>query len=59
MVNDRNEIKKQQIREKVAAHFAEDNVSPDEVILRDDGKVVLDRRKTYPRAIPIVVAEWS
>jgi hypothetical protein len=29
------------------------------VILREDGKVVIDRRKKYPTAEPVVVGEWS
>lgn len=47
------------IKETVAAKFVEDGVRPDEVVLRNDGKVVVDRRSTYPRAVPVVVGEWS
>lgn len=39
--------------------YASDGITPDEVVLRKDGKVVIDRRATYPNAEPVVVGEWS
>jgi hypothetical protein len=39
--------------------YASEGITPDEVVLRADGKVVIDRRATYPTAEPMVVGEWS
>lgn len=39
--------------------YASSGITPDEVVLRSDGKVVIDRRATYPNAEPVVVGEWS
>ncbi len=47
------------IKDEVCREFAVDGVRPDEVILRSDHKIVIDRRATYPSAVPMVVGEWS
>lgn len=47
------------IKDKVCRDFASDGITPDEVILRSDHKIVIDRRRTYPWAEPMVVGEWS
>ncbi|WP_160330350.1 hypothetical protein [Sphaerimonospora mesophila] len=50
---------KQEIREMVAARFAADDVRPGEVVLKDNGDIVIDRRKTIRGAEPFVVGKWS
>lgn len=59
MAKDKNQTTKQQIREKVAAKFAADGVRPNEVVLEDNGDVVIDRRATRSGAKPLVVGKWS
>lgn len=56
---DQDEAAKQRIREQVARDFAKDNLTPDEVVLTDDGEIVIDRRKTKPWATPFAVGTWS
>jgi hypothetical protein len=46
------------MKEEVCRQFASDNVTPDEVILRADHKIVIDRRRKFPWAKPLVVGEW-
>ncbi|MBO4275165.1 hypothetical protein [Microbispora triticiradicis] len=59
MAKDSNEAAKQRIREQVSRDFAKDNVSPDEVVLKDNGEIVIDRRKKKPWAKPFAVGTWS
>lgn len=47
------------IKDKVCSDFASEGITPDEVILRDDHKIVVDRRRKYPTAKPVVVGEWK
>lgn len=54
-----SEGQKQQIRQKVADDLASDNVQPDEVVVRDDGEIVLDRRQTIPWAKPFAIGRWK
>ena len=49
----------QRMKQQVCDKFAEDGVTPDEVIFRADHKIVIDRRRKFPRAEPVVVGEWS
>lgn len=44
-----------EIKRKVAEDFASDNVTPDEVIVKDDGEIVIDRRRKIPWATPFAV----
>lgn len=50
---------KRKVREHFASQFAADGVTPDEVVLKDNGDVVIDRRSKFPRAVPMVVGDWS
>ncbi|MDP4507007.1 hypothetical protein [Nonomuraea turcica] len=43
------------IKNKICVDF---DVYPDEVILRSDHKIVVDRRRRFPGAVPMVVGEW-
>ncbi|GAA3143220.1 hypothetical protein GCM10010466_37750 [Planomonospora alba] len=56
---DKNQVAKQKIREQVAQEFAADGVRPDEVVLKDNGDIVIDRRKTKSWATPVIVGKWS
>lgn len=47
------------IKAKICADFADDGVTPGEVILKDNHDIVLDRRATYSGATPVVVGRWS
>ena len=47
------------IKDKVCAEFASDNVRPDEVVLKDNGDIVIDRRATISWAKPVVVGKWT
>ncbi|MEV6864057.1 hypothetical protein AB0M44_24000 [Streptosporangium subroseum] len=47
------------IKAKVCATFAADGVRPDEVVLKDNGDIVVDRRAAYPQAVPMVIGKWS
>ena len=49
----------QAIKRQVCELFKEDDVQPDEVILRPDGMVVIDRRGLKPWAKPGVAGYWS
>jgi hypothetical protein len=49
---------KAEIRKKVAAQFADDGVTADEVVLKDNGDVVIDRRAKSSWAKPVKVGEW-
>ncbi|MFF3442103.1 hypothetical protein [Streptosporangium sp. NPDC002721] len=49
----------QKIKNKVCADFASDGIRPDEVVLKDNGEIVIDRRKTHPQAVPLVIGTWS
>ncbi|MCW2764905.1 MAG: hypothetical protein JWO11_864 [Nocardioides sp.] len=44
------------IKEKICAEFG---VRPSEVVLKDNHDIVIDRRRTDPRAVPFVIAKWS
>ena len=46
------------IKRQVCELYAGDQLQPDEVILRDDGSVVIDRRRRYPGATPLVAGTW-
>ncbi|WP_182881656.1 hypothetical protein [Microbispora sp. H10949] len=59
MAKNLSEGHKQQIRQKVADDLAGDGVHPDEVDVRDDGEIVLDRRKTIPWAKPVAIGRWK
>jgi len=48
----------QELREYVASQFSEDGVDASEVVLRDDGYILIDRREKHPLAEPIIVGEW-
>jgi len=50
---------KKDIQKQVAAEFAADGVRPDEVVLKDNGDIVIDRRKTKSWAQPVTVGKWS
>ncbi len=59
MTESSNEVAKRRIREQVAAEFTEDNLTPDEVVLQDNGEIVIDRRRKIPWAQPFAVGTWS
>ncbi|MEV6985010.1 hypothetical protein AB0M95_27645 [Sphaerisporangium sp. NPDC051017] len=44
------------IKNKICAEFG---VTSDEVILKDNHDIVIDRRATMPWAKPMVVGKWS
>lgn len=46
-----------EVKQLVVAEFADDNVTEDEVVLRDDGAIVIDRRATASWAQPVVVGQ--
>ncbi|WP_338741940.1 hypothetical protein [Actinomadura luteofluorescens] len=48
-----------QIKARVAADFAEDNVREDEILLKPNGDIVIDRRKTVAWAQPVVIGRWK
>ncbi|WP_433474967.1 hypothetical protein ACQPZP_40870 [Spirillospora sp. CA-142024] len=48
-----------QIKAQVAEHFASDNIREDEIVLKPNGDIVIDRRKTLPWAQPLVVGRWK
>ncbi len=54
-----DEERKALIRRAVAAEFADDNVTEDEVVLKETGEVEIDRRKKKPGSTPMVVGEWD
>lgn len=59
MAKNKNVAAKQKIQDKVAAKFAADGIRPDEVVLKDNGDIVIDRRATVSWAKPMVVGKWS
>jgi hypothetical protein len=59
MPTNNNQDAGQRIKNKVAADFAADGVRPDEVVLKDNGDIVIDRRRTYSWAKPMVIGKWS
>ncbi|TDC41111.1 hypothetical protein E1281_37690 [Actinomadura sp. KC345] len=48
-----------QIKAQVAEHFPDDNVREDEIVLKPNGDIVIDRRKTAAWAKPLVVGRWK
>lgn len=52
-------VNEKQIKAQVAEHFAEDNVREDEIFLKPNGDIVIDRRKTAAWAQPMVVGRWK
>lgn len=44
------------IKDKICADF---DVRPDEVVLKDNHDIVVDRRRTQPGAVPMVVGKWN
>jgi hypothetical protein len=47
------------IKAKVVEDFADDGVTADEVVLKDNGDVVIDRRRSISWAKPVVVGRWK
>lgn len=47
------------IKQIFVDEFAADRITPDEVVLKDDGDVVIDRTRRYPQAIPVTVGRWK
>ena len=47
------------IKDKVCADFADDNIRPEEVVLKSNGDLVIDRRSSKPWAKPITIGRWS
>ncbi|GII89456.1 hypothetical protein Ssi03_74460 [Sphaerisporangium siamense] len=46
------------IKDKVCADFKADGVTPSEVVLKDNGDIVIDRSKTHSWAQPMTVGKW-
>lgn len=57
-----NEQQKQQLFTQMAKsvidQFPSEGLTVDEVVFREDGKILIDRRKKIPQATPFVVGEW-
>ncbi|WP_329258725.1 hypothetical protein OG417_21300 [Actinoallomurus sp. NBC_01490] len=49
----------QAIKAEIAAQYAEDNIRPDEVIVKPNGDIWIDRRKTTWWATPVLIAKWT
>jgi hypothetical protein len=47
------------IKAQIVAEYAADNVTADEVIVKPDGEIVLDRRARSPWAKPMTIAKWT
>jgi hypothetical protein len=47
------------IKAQIVAEYAADNVTEDEVTVKPDGKIVLDRRRKSPWAKPMTIAKWT
>jgi hypothetical protein len=47
------------IKAQIVAEYAADNVTEDEVIVKPDGEIVLDRRRKSPWAKPMTIAKWT
>jgi hypothetical protein len=46
------------IKQQVADEFASDRVTLDEVVLKDNGDIVIDRRRSFSWAKPVTVGRW-
>jgi hypothetical protein len=47
------------IKQQIVAEYATDKVAEDEVIVKPNGDIVLDRRRKSPWAKPITIAKWT
>lgn len=47
------------IKQQIVADFADDKVGENEIFLKPNGDIVIDRRRTHPGTKPFVVARWK
>lgn len=48
-----------EIKARICAEYASDGVRADEVVLKSNGDIVIDRTARMPRTTPMVVGSWS
>lgn len=46
-------------KRRICAQFTEDNLTPDELVFLDNGKIMIDRRAQFPKAIPFQYGTWK